>query len=43
MEKPHLAWFGNVSPSGRRKASGVLFDWRQADFHLGRAVPSALR
>jgi FMN-dependent oxidoreductase (nitrilotriacetate monooxygenase family) len=34
MKKFHLAWFGNASPSGWRKPSGSLFDWRQADIYL---------
>ncbi len=34
MKKFHLAWFGNASPSGWRKPSGNLFDWRQADIYL---------
>ncbi len=34
MKKFHLAWFGNASPSGWRKPSGQLFDWRQADIYL---------
>jgi hypothetical protein len=37
MKKFHLAWFGNQSPSGWRKPSGQLFDWRQADIYLETA------
>ena len=37
MTKFHLAWFGNQSPSGWRKPSGQLFDWRQADIYLETA------
>ena len=34
MKPFHLAWFGNASPSGWRKPSGQLYDWRQADIYL---------
>jgi FMN-dependent oxidoreductase (nitrilotriacetate monooxygenase family) len=34
MKPFHLAWFGNAGPTGWRKPSGQLFDWRRADIYL---------